>query len=100
VQLVLFVLEDRRRLAEILSSVFRSTPQGIALEVVSFDRAKQEMSLRGAATSTQEVLEYIQQLEHLDGVESASLKYSTQRSTQAGERTDFEIVLAQKRLPG
>ncbi len=94
-QLVLSVLADRRGLAQILADVFASTPEVVHLDTLTFERAKRELWLRGGAASTQDVLAYIAQLEHLEGVSGVQLKYSTRRSTQAGERTDFELVLRQ-----
>ena len=95
-QLVRAVLDDRRRFAQMLASVFQSTPPTIQLEMVSFERAKAEVGLRGSAPSTQQVLDYIKQLERLSGVNAVRLKYSTRRSTPDGERTDFELVLQQR----
>ncbi len=97
-QLVLSVLNDRRRLASILASVFHATPASVSLEVVSFERTKRELTLRGNAASLQEVLEYLKQLKQLDGVEDVNLKYSTGRTTMAGPRTDFEMVLSQRQV--
>lgn len=94
-QVVSGVLEDRRQLAQVLSGIFRSTTGGATLDVVTFDRARREVGVRGNAPSTQDVLNYIKQLEQLDGIETVELKYSTRRSTPAGERTDFELLLHQ-----
>ena len=95
IQLVSSVLEDRRQLASILSSVFHSTPPTVALEAVSFERPKQEFVLRGNAASNQAVLDYLAQLEHLEGIGEVRLKYSTRRTTTTGGRTDFEVLLRQ-----
>lgn len=92
-QLVDSVLDERRRVAGLLSGVFRATPAAVTLEVVNFERGKRELIVRGSAGSTQDVLDYIAQLERLDGVDEVQLKYSTRRSTSAGERTDFELML-------
>ena len=96
VQLVGSMLDDRRRLAVTLAGVFRSTPQAIVLESVAFERAKEELVLRGNAASTQEVLDYIKNLKRLKDVSGAELRYSTRRTTPTGERTDFELVLHQR----
>jgi Tfp pilus assembly PilM family ATPase len=92
-QLVGSMLEGRRRLAMTLSGIFHITPTAVTLEGLTFERAKREVVLRGNAASTQAVLDYIKQLEHLEGVGGVDLKYSTRRSTPAGERTDFELAL-------
>jgi len=91
------MLDHRRRLALVLSGVFRTTPQTVALEGVMFERAKREVVVRGNASSTQEVLDYVKALEQLPGVSSVRLKYSTRRSTPSGERTDFELVLGEEK---
>ena len=94
-ELVGAVLEDRRRLAATLSGVFRATAPPVTSEVVSFERAKREVSVRGGASLDQDVLEYIKRLEQVQGVARVQLKYWTQRSTPGGERTDFELILQQ-----
>jgi hypothetical protein len=96
IQLVTSVLEDRRQLASTLSGVFRATPASVALEAVSFERPKREIVLRGNAASNQSVLDYLGQLERLEEIGEVRLKYSTRRTTSAGERTDFEVLLRQK----
>jgi Tfp pilus assembly protein PilN len=96
-QLVSSVLDDRRRLAATLASVFRTTPATVALEAVTFERPKQEFVLRGNAATNQAVLEYLKQLERVEGIADVRLKYSTRRTTSAGERTDFEVSLRQQR---
>ncbi len=94
---VFATLDHRRRLAVVLSGVFRTTPQTVALEGVTFERAKREMTVRGNASSTQDVLDYVKALEQLHGVGGVRLKYSTRRSTPSGERTDFELVLQEEK---
>lgn len=96
VQLVETVLEDRRRVAAGLAGVFGMTPEGVGLESVNVDRAKRELSVRGNAESTQAVLDYVDQLRAVDGIEEVRLKYSTRRVTPSGERTDFELLLRQQ----
>ncbi len=92
-QLVDAVLQDRRQLAQVIAGVFRATPASIALDVLTFERTRGELTVRGSAGSTQEVLGYIQQLQSLEGIGSAELKFSTRRTTASGERTDFEVAL-------
>ena len=89
------VLESRRRLAANLAGVFQATPQEVTLEALTFERARQELVLRGLAASTQTVLEYIRQLERLEGVGGVQLKYSTRRAGASGERTEFELAIRQ-----
>jgi hypothetical protein len=91
--LVESLFEDRRRLAAALSGVFRLTSASIALEALTFERARQELVLRGSADSTQTVLDYVKQLETLKDIRAVELKYTRRRSTTAGDRTDFELVL-------
>ena len=95
-QLVGSILDDRRRLAVLLSGVFRATPADMTLEGLIFERTRHELVLRGHAASTQAVLEYLKLLEQVEGVSHVDLRYSTRRSTPAGERNDFEITLYQR----
>ena len=90
------ILKERKQLATILAGIFRETPPSIALEALTFEHVRQEISVRGGAPTTQEVLNYIKQLGQLQGIGSVDLKYSTQRSTPSGERIDFELALRQQ----
>ncbi len=92
-QLVGSMLETRRRLARALADIFQQTPSTVTLQGVAFERARSEVGLRGHAESTQAVLDYLKQLGKVGGVGEVYLKYSTRRSTPAGERIDFEVVL-------
>ncbi len=95
-QLVETLLGSRRRLAQHLAGVLASTPPEVTLEALTFEHARQEVMVRGHAASTQTVLDYIKQLEQLDGVGAVQLKHSTRRSSQSGERTEFELILRQR----
>ena len=95
-QLVDTVLQRRRLLAEHLSSVLQGLPSNAVLETLAFERGRRELIVRGNADSTQTVLDYIKQLERVKGIGQVQLKYSTRRSTSAGERTDFELVMRQQ----
>ncbi len=90
------ILKDRRQFAGLLTGIFQRTVGGATLEVITFDRNRRELTVRGNAPSTQDVLGYIAQLEDLAEVESVELKYSTRRTTAAGERTDFELLVRQR----
>jgi Tfp pilus assembly PilM family ATPase len=92
-RLVSTTLDSRRQLAATLARLFQQTPEAITLEALTFERARRELILRGNAPSTQAVLDYLKQLESLEGIARAELKYSTRRVTAAGERTDFELIL-------
>lgn len=96
-RLVASVLDHRRRLATVLSGVLSVTPASVSLDVVTFERSKREVVVRGNASSTQDVLDYVKQLEAVEGVGSVRLKYSTRRSSPSGERTDFEVVLEERK---
>ncbi|MBI3321151.1 MAG: pilus assembly protein PilM [Candidatus Omnitrophica bacterium] len=93
---IVTILEERRRLAADLSEVFRTSAERVALEGLTFERARREIVLRGSAPSTQAVLDYMTQLNRLEGISGVELKYSTRRASSAGERTEFEIVLHQR----
>ena len=95
-QMVSATLDHRCRLATICAGVFRSTPAEVSLEALTFERARKELVLRGSAASTQAVLDYIKQLKRLEGVTGVQLRYSTRRATASGDRTDFELFLAQQ----
>ncbi|MBI2104557.1 MAG: pilus assembly protein PilM [Candidatus Omnitrophica bacterium] len=94
-QLVETVIGNRRQLARHLAGVLAATPPEVTLEALTFERARQEVGVRGHAASTQTVLEYLKQLEQLDGIGAAQLKHSTRRSSPSGERTEFELILRQ-----
>lgn len=93
VDLVRALFAERRRLAETLSGIFQATPEPVSLEALTVEQGRHEITVRGLAASTQTVLEYIQRLEQLEGIEAVELKYSTSRSTPSGERTQFELML-------
>ena len=95
-QLVKSLLDDRRQLAVALAGIFRQTPSSIRLEAVTFERSRREVMLRGSAPSTQVVLEYLKVIETVEGIGTVALKYANQRSTSAGDRTDFELMLIQR----
>jgi Tfp pilus assembly protein PilN len=95
VQLVSAVLQGRRQLAATLVGVFDQTPSSVTLEGLTFERSRREVAVKGHAASTQAVLEYMKQLEAVEGVRRVDLKHSTQRSAPAGERTSFELLLHQ-----
>lgn len=100
VELVKDVLAGRRELAVVLTGVFRATPSSVTLEGIAFERPRNTVELKGSAASTQMVLDYMNQLERLEGIARVDLKYSTQRSTPSGERTSFELVLHQGQVGG
>ena len=96
-QLVITMLAERRRLATTLAGIFRVSASQVTLEGLVVEREKREIVLRGHASSTQGVLAYLSALEQLDEVSGVELKYSTQSSSSVGERTDFELVVRQRR---
>lgn len=96
-QFVSSVIDERKALGEMLVEVFQLTPPPVTLEGLAFERSRNEMVVRGSAPSTQEVLNYVNQLEQLPGMSNVQLRYSTSRSTASGNRTDFEIVMQQAR---
>ncbi len=95
--LVTSLLTARRHVADILANVFRSTPDTVALDAVNLEGgSRREVTIRGNAATMQDALTYLKRIQLLDGVVSAQLKYTSQRSTSIGERTDFEILARQK----
>ena len=99
-ELVRSLLEDRRRLATAIGGIFQATPDGVALEALAFDHARDEITVRGSAGSTQQVLEYLKALERVEGIRDAGLKYTARRATADGELTDFEMALRYERPSG
>jgi len=95
-QLVTELLDKRRRFAAALSGVMGATPADVTLESLTFEGPRRELVLRGTAGSTQTVLDYIAQLEQLEGIGAVQLKYATRRSGLAGERADFELIMSQE----
>ena len=93
VDLVRSLFNERRRFAATLSGIFQATPPPVTLEALTVEPSRREIVVRGLAASTQTVLEYIQVLGQLEGIEGVELKYSTSRVTPAGERTNFELML-------
>ena len=95
-QLVAGILKHRERLGHALADVFAATPEAVTLESLTFERAREELVLRGNALTTVVVLAYIKQLEQVDGIQDVHLRYSTRRSSPTGDRTDFELVMTQE----
>lgn len=95
---ILGLLRERAQLADLLDGVFLSLPDSMELEALTFEEARDEMTLRGRSSSTQEVLALLDRLKKLDRVRDVRLKHSTRRTTAAGERTDFELTIEQERL--
>ena len=87
------ILDHRRQLAIALSSVLRATPPSVTLDTLTFERSRAEMAVRGSAGSTQDILDYVKQLEPLDGVAAVELKHSTRRPGATGDRADFELLV-------
>ncbi|MBI3009415.1 MAG: pilus assembly protein PilM [Candidatus Omnitrophica bacterium] len=96
-QMIRSALEERRALGFVLSQVFERTPPNVTLEGLTFERPRQQISVKGTAGSTQELLDYIKLLEGIEGIRMVELKYSTQRNTPAGPRTSFEVLMFQSR---
>jgi Tfp pilus assembly protein PilN len=90
------VLEDRRRVAQILSEVLRGAPESLAFESIVMERRERTLALRGRTQLTQTVLDFAKALEGVEGVEAVVLNHSTRRATADGERIDFELTLRQQ----
>lgn len=92
-EMVESVLDERRDLAGVIAGAFQATPAEILLEAIVFERARRELAMRGSAPSTQAVLDYQAGLSRVGGAARVELKYTQVRSTPAGERTDFELII-------
>ena len=96
IELVGKLLGTRRQLTGHLAGIFSHTPADVSLEGVTFEQSRQELVVRGSASSTQTILDYLKQLRQLGGIADAQLKYTTRRSTPTGDRVDFELMLRQE----
>lgn len=92
---VSLILDHRAQLSGSISQIIQQTPSVVLLERIYYNRAQQELSIRGQARTTQDVLDYAKQLEGIKGVVEVNLKYATQRLGPQGERTDFELLVKQ-----
>jgi len=79
-----------------LAELLQRTPEPIRFESVAFERSRMELTVRGSAPTTREVLNFVKQLEQSAGWNRVELRYSSRRSVAAGARTDFEIVLTRR----
>ena len=95
---ILGLLKERARLAGLLDGVFQSLPDSMELETLTFEETRDQMTIRGRSSSTQEVLALLERLKALERVRDVRLKHSTRRTTAAGERTDFELTIEQEQL--
>jgi len=92
IQVINRLLGLRRRLATMLAELFRVTAGQVILENLVFEGERHEFVVRGSASSTRDVLEYLRRLKDTGQWERVELRYSARRSTAAGARTDFEVV--------
>ena len=86
------VLASRRKVAEMLVELFRATPPDIAIETLTFDRSGQKLVVRGNASTTRQVLDYVRALQDTSRYERVELGYSNGRVTARGPRVEFELT--------
>ena len=87
------ILTSRWQTAAMLAELLKRTPDPIRFESIGFERPRMELTVRGSAPTTREVLNYVRQLEESQQWKGVELRYSSRRSGAAGARTDFEIVM-------
>ena len=87
------LLDSRRRTAKVLAEVLRLTPASVFFESLSCERPRGELTVRGSAPSTREVLAYLHELEQSGLWSRVELRYTSRRGATADGRTDFEILL-------
>ncbi|OGW84398.1 MAG: hypothetical protein A2987_02235 [Omnitrophica bacterium RIFCSPLOWO2_01_FULL_45_10] len=83
-------LEKRPLAIDILSEVYKLTPNGISLNMLDFERMK-ALVLRGRAGALSEIFKYIGLLEGSSYFENVRVKYATKRVVANREAVDFEI---------
>jgi len=96
VRLVTEALQTRQWTASMLAEAMRLTPASVIFESVTFERPRGELTLRGSAPATRDVLEYIHQLEQSAYWRRVELRYSARRGGSEEGRTDFELRMSGK----
>ena len=86
-------LVSHRRTRTAVAELFRLTPADVVFEELAFDRARQELVVRGSTVTTARVMDYLRLLEQSRAWSHAALRYAISRRAAAEVRTDFEILL-------
>ncbi|GEM_PF-3798545 len=84
------LLHERPDMLWLLRELDQHTPTTIGLTQFLYDRS-QGLAIRGSAPAVGEVLTYLTTLEQSPAFRDLRLRYSTQRTTQAGLQVDFEV---------
>ncbi len=87
------LLSTRRWTAAMLAEWLKLTSEDLLFESVVFEGARGELVIRGSASGTRQVLDYLRSLKQSDQWDRVELRYSARRSGAASARTDFEILL-------
>ena len=95
-QLIEQTLHARRQIAKTLETVFQLTPADIFFEQVLFERSHGEWVVRGHASTTRDVLDYLHRLEQSSQWSRVELRYAGRRNTAGPSRTEFELALRQR----
>ncbi len=77
--------------ADLLSEVYKMTPQGIVLSLVECEIDK-TLTLRGTASSMSDVFRYTAALQQSPYFDNVKVKYANKRAGQGSELADFEIL--------
>jgi hypothetical protein len=86
-------LASRRKIALKLNEVFQDASETISFDSISFDHAKNELIVRGMASDTRDVLDYLSRLEKTSIWKKVELKFSARRVNAQGAKTAFEFAL-------
>lgn len=86
-------LVSHRRTRTAVAELFHLTPADVVFEELAFDRARQELMVRGSTATTARVMDYLHLLEESGAWSHAALRYAISRRAAAEVRTDFEILL-------
>lgn len=89
------VLHARGQTAAMLAELLQRTPELVRFDSIAFERVRMEVTVRGSAPTTREVLNYVRQLDESTLWDRVELRYSSRRSVSAGARTDFEVAITQ-----
>lgn len=84
-------ITERPLAIDLVSEVFKITPQGITLTMMEYESAK-AVTLRGTAPSLGDTFKFVGMLEKSPYFVNVKVKYANKRAGQGVSLTDFEIT--------
>lgn len=93
IELVTDKLSERPLAIDLVTEIFKITPQSITLGMVEYEERK-SVTLRGAASSLSEVFKYVSVLGKSQYFKNVKVKYANKRIGQSLNAADFEIICA------